>query len=384
MSTQPVMPEADDFETDSPAEPVEARVIKPIPDKKADERVSQAASELGKRGGEAAAKARKEAAKEAARAAEVESDDDEAQKAGAVEETADETEDEAEAAKRKADEEISAADPKKRKELASERIREATKRAAEAAREAKQLREENERLRRESRPQERPEAQDRPQERQAEPVKGKPKAEDFESYEDFVEALTEFKADEKISRVEQERAQRAAQEARTRQAREKWGSFRERVSGVPKTDPSHKAKFTEFMEGIHPDVADLEPTSELLERDSRARPGPANVVADYLFSSEKAPSLMLHLSENPDVFQRLATLQAPPQMILLEMAKLEASLGGATSGTSSPRPEVSKAKPPVRPVTGSPHTADSVPDPDSSDNFDEHFRYMNAKEGRRR
>jgi hypothetical protein len=107
-------------------------------------------------------------------------------------------------------------------------------------------------------------------------------------------------------------------------------------------------------------------------------PNASNWIADELvFSSENAPALMLHLSEHPDELQRIATLSSP-RAVTREMAKLAARLEAASAGVSS-KPEPSKAKPPVRPVTGSPHAADPT-DVSEEMPFEEHVKRMNARD----
>ena len=85
--------------------------------------------------------------------------------------------------------------------------------------------------------------------------------------------------------------------------------------------------------------------------------------------------MLIYLSEHPDQFQRIASLKTPRD-VSREMAKIEARLEAATASTSS-RPSVSKAKPPVRLVTGSPATATVEPSDESS--FDDHYKFYQAK-----
>ena len=107
--------------------------------------------------------------------------------------------------------------------------------------------------------------------------------------------------------------------------------------------------------------------------------GPLNVMADEIVISEQAPGLLTYLSENPQEIQRIATLRTPRE-IQREMAKLETRVGAAPAVTS-PERGVSKANPPVRTVTGSPHgVTDSEPADDEP--FESHVRKMNAREKR--
>ena len=62
-------------------------------------------------------------------------------------------------------------------------------------------------------------------------------------------------------------------------------------------------------------------------------------------------------SDHPEELKNILAMRTPTE-IQVEMRILAKSLGVATAGTA-PRAEVSKARPLVRPVTGSPHTADT-------------------------
>jgi hypothetical protein len=66
---------------------------------------------------------------------------------------------------------------------------------------------------------------------------------------------------------------------------------------------------------------------------------------------------MLHFTEHPEDLQRIAALSTP-RAVSREMAKLEARLEAATSGNSSKREDVSRAAPPVKPVTGKPYVSE--------------------------
>jgi hypothetical protein len=120
---------------------------------------------------------------------------------------------------------------------------------------------------------------------------------------------------------------------------------------------AYEAKNPGFHDRLDPEIIALRPASVLPPAERQAE----HYVFEEIVSSERAPELLLYVSENPDEFQRLATLH--PRVMLREIARLEVSLSGppaaATAGNSAPKaPEVSQAKPPVRPVTGSPYTAD--------------------------
>lgn len=251
-----------------------------------------------------------------------------------------------------------------------ERILKAARKEAEAKREAREalareaaIRAEYERLRYEQRPAE---------ERQEAPQREKPpfKPEDFEDYEQYLDARDEWRR----QKWEAEYAERAKVDAYRTQLDNAVQSFNGRV----------REAFGDEYEGrISEDVRELRPTFALTQNEPA---GPLNVVADEIVSSEQAAGLMLYLSEHPEVFQRLATLPSP-QAVQREMAKLEAKLEAqaeaAAAGNPAPVQAISKAKPPVRPVTGSPSTADPYEVSDTMDTT-EWIRRRQAQEAAKR
>jgi hypothetical protein len=103
-------------------------------------------------------------------------------------------------------------------------------------------------------------------------------------------------------------------------------------------------------------------------------------IGDVLLDSDVSHALMRHLSEHPDDFQRLSTLH--PIQIVRELGRLEARMDAASPPGTAPRaPQLSQAKPPVRPVTGAPSTSDE--DPDAIDDFDR-FKAVNDRRDRER
>jgi hypothetical protein len=334
----------------------EPRVVKPIPDDPEEKSpLSKAASELGKKGGEAAAKARKEAAKEAKPAEKAEETDDEPATEEGKEKPLGKPRD----------------DPRAR-------MLEATRKEAEAKRERDAERARAERLERELAAERA--ARPAPPKPAAEPEKArpaediKPKADDFEDYEQFLDARDAYNR----RQWERETEARAQVSARQRSVDSTVFSFNERLAGVKADNPEFAAKFHEFMGGVSPEVRDLQPS---FMRAEGQRPDASHVIADEIIRSEHAPALMLHFTEHPEDLQRVKALRTPDD-VKVEVRLIARGLEAATTVATSTEPEVSKAKPPVRPVTGSPHTADSEPDDDTP--YDDHVRIMNAKERRKR
>jgi hypothetical protein len=306
--------------------------------------IAKAASELGKLGAKAAAKARKEAAKvkpiaDPDPAPEAEP----AEKAGAVEAPAEEAAEEA-------PEGETAEQREERKSRAAERVKEATRQAAEAKREAARLRDELDRIRQEaarSRQAEQPK-ESRPEPRRDAPAE-KPKPDDFENYEDYLDARDTFNREQ----WEAERAQRDQAERR-----------QQRIGGMAKTFADHVKKAIaeepEFLDNLSPEVRELSPSFALVEGET---PTARNWIADALVRRpEHAAQVMRHLTANPEDFKRLKALPSPYDVAYetgLIVARLEGAIAGNPTSAErpAPKPAVSKAPPPVRPVTGAPSSA---------------------------
>ena len=310
-------------------EPVEE---KPEPEKKG---ISKAASELGKRGGKAAAAARKDAEKAPQKAQEPEGDapdDEDEPEDGAGEEDAPES--------RQADRRGNPRhDPSARVAQATRETREARERADRAEREVAELRAQMARPPQAAPPERREAAPERP-----DPLK-EPDEGDFDSYKDYVKAVArhEYALAEHEGQVRQ-RAHAAAS-AHYHRAQTAIDGLAGAMAKANEADP-------DFTEYVRPLMDRLVPTWTL---PPDAQHDVWNWVADELTSApENAPALLRHLRERPDALQRVATLRSP-RAVTRELATIYARLDAATAGTSSSR-SVSQAKPPVRPVTGSPHT----------------------------
>lgn len=291
------------------------------------EEVSEAAAKLGAKGGEAAAKKRKEAAKEDAKEP-----------------------DEGEEAKKKAAEEIEAAPKEAKKKLASERVGEATRDAAQAKRELAAERARNEDLARRLNDLERRVAPPQPPPEQKPAANGEnapPRPEDFEGNEaGYLDALVAHRVQGALRTADQQRYE-ASIKARRGQVIHKLNTeFRQRADKLRETDPEIDTKVADYIKEIDPHYA----------MPAGQEPGPENFLVSEVIKSKHGPELAVYLSENPDEFRRIATAQDPWE-ITREVAKLEVRLG-APAGTPPPERTVSKASPPVRPVTGTPFVAE--------------------------
>lgn len=194
-----------------------------------------------------------------------------------------------------------------------------------------------------------------------------PQESQFDDYGKFVKAQARWEARQEF-REQQQAAQRVRQEAEvTRSQRERIESFSKRIEASKGGDPA-------FLDKISPDVLALKPFHALLPGEQG---GPLNAMAEEILNSPVAPQVMLHLTQHPEDFQRIATL--PPRELVREMAKIEARFEVASPSAQPKAPVISQAKPPIKPMGSAPSAVD---DGEISDDLpvEEHIRRMNARD----
>lgn len=90
----------------------------------------------------------------------------------------------------------------------------------------------------------------------------------------------------------------------------------------------------------------------------------ADYTAHFLRTSKIGVDILAYLADHPDIAQRLPTL--PPLTQAEELGKLEGQLSAARAAAASPgpapAPKISTAKPPIKPVDGSPPVSDDDAD----------------------
>ncbi len=308
---------------------------------------SEAAAELGKAGGEATAKARAEADK-----------DKEPDKAVPKVE--------AKPKEEKADE------PDKDKEgdprlSARARVMEATRKAADEKRAREKLEARLAKL----------EAEREPSKREAKPAPigdEKPTPDKYETYEEYVEALSDYKVEQRVKKLTAEAEVRQQAETHTQGIVKRVETFNERLTKAEKDDPGLLGK-------VDPRLLELTPTFLLPPNQG---PTAASDIAQAVLESEQSPVLLLHLSEHPDEMQRLLRLP-DSYAVARAIGALEARLSdGAPKAEEKKEKEepVSQARPPVKPVSGSPQVGDDEPGEDAS--LDDHIRIYNARDAKAR
>lgn len=204
------------------------------------------------------------------------------------------------------------------------------------------------------------------------PGDDRPKPDQFENYEEYVEALTEHKMEQRIKRLSAEASEYQKQQAQVNQIAERVDGFLQKVSKTP-----------DVIERVDPRLAAFEPSFTLPPGTPM---GPSNVIADEIISSEIAPELLMYLTEHEDEVRRILSLP-DARSISRAMAQLEFRLkpspGVAHTSQTGSVETVSFAKPPVRPLsTTSAPTSDEELSEDAD--FDTYARVMNARDARRR
>jgi hypothetical protein len=300
------------------------------PVKEEPEDPSKAASTLGKLGGKAAAEKRK-----AQELAEETNPEEEAIPEKEVSEEPTEEKEEKEPEKLGKPK----YDAKARMLEAARKETEARREAEKARAEAKAAQAERDAIKRELEAARAPKAPE-PQET-AKPIRSQ-----FTSDEDFVEALTDWKTDQKFKAHEEK--------LQTETKVKEYAGTIDRILGeavsarkeYQKTDP-------DFMDRVSDEVKELA-LKPSFARDLHEQLEAKHVIADEIIQAKKhGPLLMLYLSDHPDYLRGLQEMRTP-QEIQVEMRVLAKSLSGAATTASVPKGEVSKALPPVRPVTGAP------------------------------
>lgn len=165
-------------------------------------------------------------------------------------------------------------------------------------------------------------------------VSGEPKREQFATYEEFVEAKAEWRADQRVEAKFKEREERD----RERTAQEKEQQQRDAFKKAMKESAKGIEDFEEVM-------SEIKPTDPV-----------ANISALAVEATEAPGKVLYHLVKNPEEAERIASLPVGQQA--REMLKLEATLSAKAPVKPSKAPE------PIAPVAGAKAgNADEMPDP---------------------
>ena len=172
---------------------------------------------------------------------------------------------------------------------------------------------------------------------QPQPTNERPVLEQFDSYEAFTEALTDWKATQAVQTALQQReaAQRQAEEQRTEQERE--STWKQRKADAT----SRYADFDEVALNEHLPVS------------------PA--MAEVIKSVENGPDVLYHLGRNPAEAARIAALS--PAQAAFALGSLAAALQPPTKATPRPVPQ------PINPLAGGNAAPATDPEQMSSDQW---------------
>ena len=192
----------------------------------------------------------------------------------------------------------------KPKRSARERINELTKRAHEAEREVQRLREASER-------------------RPAETAE-KPSPDKFGSYDEYVEALADWRADQRVAESFKKRDAERSQAAAARAAEARAQAWAERQSEFREATPDYDAVVGKSSVQL------------------------AAHVVDTLLDSDSGPELAYHLAKNPETVKRINALS--PLAAAREIGRIEATLSIPAAPPVKP---ASNAPAPITPVRSS-------------------------------
>lgn len=190
-----------------------------------------------------------------------------------------------------------------------------------------------------------------------------PKAEDFASYDEYVDARAEWKAERKFKELTETRERETAQNA-----------YAERMRAeLSKTHETFNAKIDEAE--AREELADFLDDERFMPAIFHSDAGnthlitPDSIIGEYVWRSDEPVKVVRYLRDHEDEYQRIATLR-DPAAIRLGLARIEAKVtqpAPAVTAGNSVKPAVSKAHPPVKPVTGAPSAGD---DDDTNQDFD--------------
>ena len=128
----------------------------------------------------------------------------------------------------------------------------------------------------------------------------KPSAADFSDYDTYVEALAEWKAEQKVSEALERRQQSSEQAKKAAEAREVAKAWTERQNAA-------RSVFSDYDAVVGSADVTITPA-----------------VSDILLTSDKGPEVAYYLAKNPTVVERLNALS--PTAAAREIGRLEAAL----------------------------------------------------------
>lgn len=154
------------------------------------------------------------------------------------------------------------------------------------------------------------------------------------SYEEYLDARADYRADQRVAARDAEREQRTQREQATRSIQERDAKARERFEAATAADP-------EFWDKLSPAVRSLRPLDTLRAGE---QPTASHALATEIMESPVGPLLMQHFTAHPEDLARMATLH--PRELLKEVGKLEARLAEQKPADTPAPKTVTDAPPP--------------------------------------
>lgn len=161
----------------------------------------------------------------------------------------------------------------------------------------------------------------------------RPKLDAFTNYDDYVEALTDWKADQATDRKLQERDNRS-KEAQERDA------FAAKVSAYDKQAEIAREKYGDDFDEALVSV-----------------PNPTRQVAIALIDSDIGAEVAYYLASNPDLYEKINNPNMSPLQLAKEIGRIEATLDVKAKPdeqtVAKEKPKLPSAPAPITPVGGS-------------------------------
>lgn len=160
-----------------------------------------------------------------------------------------------------------------------------------------------------------------------EAVKAKPKVDDFNTYEEYVESLADWKAEQKYRDLSAKENETAEQEVQQAQLQERFDAHVKRVEAA-------REKYTDYDQVV-----------ESIEAENDELP---EGVALTIVELENGPDVAYHLAKNPEILSKLREMSS--YRAIAEIGKIADKLAGTAEPKEPPKPK-SAAPAPIKPVS---------------------------------
>lgn len=190
------------------------------------------------------------------------------------------------------------------------------------------------------------------QEQNAPENDGQPQEEDFDTVDEWLEAQSDWRAEQKFNNRIKEQEELKLEQAHQREFEARQTQFNERIN-------EFKADFPDYSER---EVLFNDTVEDLVEKHGNS--ATLQVLSDYIMQSESAPSIIYELGENADLASDLAVMK--PMQALEEIVKLKLSV-------QNRKPEKAKSNPkPIKPLNSTGRSSKTLDDM-SPDELMEHM-----------